>query len=58
MQITSCPLEWLKLIRLIASNVSKDGEQPEVSYIPDENVKWCTTLENSLALIQPPNFTS
>ena len=54
MKITSQPLELLKFKKLITPNV-KDVKPLELSSTADENVKWCTTLENNSGSNLPYN---
>ena len=39
---TAYPLEWLKFKKVITPSVDKDVEQPMLSHIAGENIKWYT----------------
>ena len=42
----------MAIIKEIISSVGKDVEKLKLSYTAGENVKWCTSFENTLAVSQ------
>ena len=40
----------MAIIKKIISGVDTDVEKLKLSYTPGENVKWCSSFENTLAV--------